>query len=193
MKEPLKIIKMEWIDKQNCTKYTTVIEKDGVQQDKETIINDLIDFVQEKLMLDTNNATKNQVNPLIIDVVTTTVSKNMSFYDASILLANNQILTMLRYSGIVSFYLMKYLEKNKLTLKTIEEHISKQDVEDYVHFTNVNQVLSKLEELGFSYTQIVQDMYKKKYITKDDLKKMDIPQDILDELTKDDDKPDSQN
>ena len=193
MKEPPKVIKMEWIDKQDGIKYTTVIEKDGVRQDKEDIINSLIDFVKAKLDTDTSNATKNQVNPLIIDVITHTLSKIVSLKEASMLLSDKEVLTALRYSGMVSFYLMKYLDKNNLTLKTIEEKISKEDVKEYLNLTLINQVISELMALGYSPVQVAQEMYKKKYITKDELIKMGFPPDSFDLLMEGTDKPDSQN
>jgi len=88
-----------------------------------------------------------------------------------------------------SFYLLKFIQNNKIKIHTIEEELTDDDIDTYERLSKASSTMSLANTMGLDHKEVIKSLLKHGKIKEEDLKALG-SEDILQELN-DEDKNDA--
>ena len=161
-----------------------LVDEDGDEVSVGETIEQVSQYISDKLESPKENTTSSQVFPLMAQSVTRGLSKLLGGQMASLLLSQE----MTRYSLIhmmsIGFYLWNVIHKNGFKIETTEEPVSQEDIDSYRRLNKITDVASTAAALGADPREMIRELLRQGHITRGDIQKLGA-EDILDDIPED--------
>jgi hypothetical protein len=140
---------------------------------KETI-QQLTEFVADKLKAEDTNTTKHQVTPLMAQAVVRGLIKLAGEAHACVMLSNESVRYALVHMMTVGFYLLKWIQKKKVKIQTTEHPVTDEDIAMYTRCSRATDSLTQFAAAGGDPKQLVKEFISDGTLKKEDLTEMGV-------------------
>ncbi len=133
------------------------------------VIKDLMEYINDKFKNpDTkNNSFVTQIYPLLANVLSTSLAGSLDPNLAAAVLTSNVVKDSFMMTMSLSFLLLQYIKQNNLTIHTIEEQLTEEQLEEWDTRVLISAIAGKASMLGVDFKQAVAVVYKHGNITLD--------------------------
>lgn len=167
---PEDIFSMVMLNKVKKTKVKVQLQdKEGDNIELPAIVEQLIKYIDDKLKDPSGNQFADQIMPLMSSAVLSTLGRIIGIRGTAFYLAEDNTRMALIWSMCVAFLLLKYVQKHELTINTIEEQVSDEEIEDFERKAKLNNIATLSELMGADPQQVLQELVDQGKITEDDL------------------------
>lgn len=169
---PEEAFKMITINHKKGTTVKVELEnKDGELVELGDIVADLLEYMEEKNKEnDGDNQFMNQILPLVAQGSISTIGRTAGLQNTAIYLSNPVLRGSFISAMAVGFLLLKYVQQNGLTIKTYEEKLSPEEIEELIRKTQVSSAATLAALSGLDPNEFLQMLLDKGMITQNDLK-----------------------
>lgn len=180
------VFKIFIIDKNSKKKVSVQLEdtETGEIVNLHEIFDQVQSYVTDQLKSKATNNTIQQIFPLMAQNLVHILPKILGKYSAAVMISNETIKYSFLSQMTASFYLLKFIQKNNLSIVTLEEDISDAEIEKYERLNHASSVMSLASIAGANSKEVVKEMLKHGSLTLEDIKELGINLDSGD--TKDD-------
>lgn len=153
----------------------TVEDENGDDVALSDILDNILDFMNDRLQSGTVNATATEVMPLISQVMSASLSKAVGHPAiASFILSQHNLRYGILQQMMLSFYLFKFIEKNNLKVISNEEDITDEEIEHLTRLDKAAAIATMGQFMGMSPQDMIKEMLSNGTLTKEDLAKLGI-------------------
>ena len=127
---PEEIFKMVLINKEKGTSvHVELFDEDGDEVELSEIIEKLLTYIEDKISSDEPNQFVDQIMPLMAQSVISGLGRMLGLEHTAFYLTNETSRIALINMMSIAFLLLKFLQKNKITIRTVETDISEEEIE----------------------------------------------------------------
>lgn len=132
------------------------------------ICTELLGYVNEKFEdEDMNNNFVTQVYPLLANMLSTSLAGSLDANLAAAVLTNNLIKDSFMMTMSLSFLLLQYIKQNNLSINTIEEPLSDEQIEQWDTRALISAIAGKATMLGIPFKTAIATVWKQGLLTLD--------------------------
>lgn len=134
------------------------------------ILEQLYTYISDQFSSSEINICTQQIHPLITEILVKSIKS--SFKDETLAittLAQPELRTAMIQQMLTTFYFLKFIQKNKIKIVSLEEDISKQDLEKIVLQDKLSSYIVTARLSGLSMQEIINAIMVSGIISKDDL------------------------
>lgn len=178
---PEEFFKMVTINKiKGITVRVELRDEEGDKIELADIIQQLTEYIQEKMQDTDGNQFADQIMPLMAQSIVSGLGRMVGIPLTSFYLANDLIRTSIINMMAISLLLHKFVQKNNLTIHTIEEKITEEEMETIERKSKANSVATMGAFMGIDPKEMLKNMLDRGDITPEDFN------DIINEGSEDD-------
>jgi hypothetical protein len=167
---PEDVFGMVMINKMRNKKVSCVlVDKDGDEIDMAEVITALLGYIQDRLRDDSENEFNDQIMPLMAQAMTSGLGRMIGIQLTGFHMANEVTRHAFIHMMGLSFLLLKWLQQKEITIQTIEEEISDDEIEALDRKSRANEVATMGSLLGGSPREILQQLMDNGQITQEDM------------------------
>lgn len=182
------LYKVTMIDRIRKVKITIQLkDEEGDEIPVRETIEQLTSYISDKVAEDKPNVTKQQVMPLMAQAMVGGMIKLLGPSHAMLMLSNQVTRYGLINMMTVSFYLLKWLQKNKIKIHTIEDSITEEEIDMYDRINTAGDLSIQAAAMGADPKKVIREMIKLGKLKKSDLAQMGT-EDWLEKETEEDKK-----
>lgn len=172
MMTPEDLFKMVLLNKRTKKKVSIeLMDKDGDEIDLADMLEELVNYVKDKLE-DDNNQLVDQIMPLMSQSLVSGMGRMLGLQATAFFVSNPNTRMALIYMMMISFILYKMVQVKDLTINTIEEEVSDEEIEEIERKSKASSVANMSAMLGMDPREALQQMVEKGDLTEEDLKDM---------------------
>ena len=152
---PEEIFKMVLINKEKGTSvHVELFDEDGDEVELSEIIEKLLTYIENKISSDEPNQFVDQIMPLMAQSVISGLGRMLGLEHTAFYLTNETSRIALINMMSIAFLLLKFLQKNKITIRTVETDISEEEIETIKRKANAGSAATMGALLGLSLIHI---------------------------------------
>jgi hypothetical protein len=146
-----------------------LVDENGDEIEINEVARKLTEYVTDQCDLGgDDNATLNQVIPLMGQAMTAGCYQLMGNKWATLLLSQEHVRMSIVYMMTVSFYLLKWLQKQKVRIHTEYEELSPEDIEHYEKIVKTGDAIQTVAALGGDPEEMLKHLLKEGQISQED-------------------------
>jgi len=169
--EPEDIFKMVTINKVRKKRtYIEIEDPDGSKIELKDIIIELLDYLKDKLSDNDSNQMTEQILPLMAQSVASGLSRIVGIKQTAFYLAQPEMRMAIIHMMTLSLYLLKFIQKEDLTINTYEEDVSDEEIAELERKTNISSTVTLATLAGEDPMQILKALRDQGKISEDDLR-----------------------
>jgi len=167
---PEDIFKMVMINKVRGTSlHVELFDEDGDEVELSEIIEKLLTYIEDKISSDEPNQFVDQIMPLMAQSVISGLGRMLGLDHTAFYLTNETSRIALINMMSIAFLLLKFLQKNKITIRTVEEEISEEEIEELKRKADAGSAATMGAFLGLDPREVLENLVEKGDITQEDL------------------------
>ena len=167
---PEEIFKMVLINKEKGTSvHVELFDEDGDEVELSEIIEKLLTYIENKISSDEPNQFVDQIMPLMAQSVISALGRMLGLEHTAFYLTNETSRIALINMMSIAFLLLKFLQKNKITIRTVETDISEEEIETIKRKANAGSAATMGALLGLDPKEVLENLVEKGEITQEDL------------------------
>ena len=167
---PEEIFKMVLINKEKGTSvHVELFDEDGDEVELSEIIEKLLTYIEDKISSDEPNQFVDQIMPLMAQSVISGLGRMLGLEHTAFYLTNETSRIALINMMSIAFLLLKFLQKNKITIRTVETDISEEEIETIKRKANAGSAATMGALLGLDPKEVLENLVEKGEITQEDL------------------------
>ncbi|MEK6881076.1 MAG: hypothetical protein AABY22_15765, partial [Nanoarchaeota archaeon] len=148
---------------------TELKDKNDITVPLDKVMLELTEYVKDKIDSKEDNVFRDQILPLMTQAVVLALPDLIGVEETALLLAKANGKYALIYSMATAFLLLKYMQKHNLSIETIEEEISQQEIQKIIKRIQINNAIIIAAEEGISKEQILQSLLSLGKVTEEDI------------------------
>ncbi len=141
------------------------------------VLEQVNEYVTNQLNSKETNSTIQQIFPLVAQQASYSVPRLAGADNAMFVFTSGLLKSTVLHQMIVSFYLLKFIQKNNLKIVTLEEDMTDEDIEKFEMASKLASVASMASLAGQDPKEVIKEMLKQGIIKKEDLKNLGIDYD----------------
>ncbi len=181
--------KMDFIDYKRKKRIWVTLSRDGEDIDFKDTVEQINQWIEDALKVGSDspngNKTLTEIFPLCAQLLSAGIVRSSGEEVAMFILSNQMIRHALLQQMMLSYYFLKFVQKNGITVTSEEEDITEEEIQRLVRVDKANSMAAMGSMLGMSPKDIVKEMLKSGQIQKEDLKGLDLGDDDETSGTKD--------
>jgi hypothetical protein len=136
------------------------------------VIESLIDYINGKIKSEEQNQFVDQIFPMMGQALVSGLGRLLGNGMTGFYLANDTSRHSFIFMMCISFLLLKYVQDKKLTIVTIEEPTTADEIESVTRKSKANSMAIMGSAMGMSYKEIMQELVNRGELTEADLQDM---------------------
>lgn len=168
--------------KKKCRRTITLKDKDGDTVSTKEVIQQVAEYVSDKLKDEKGNQFTDELVPLMAQAMVVGMTKLYGETLAAILLSDELTRHGILQMMLTSFVAIKFLQKKDISIVSHSEHISEAELASYIRTSQASDAIVKGQMLGLNATQMLEGLVKSGKIQADDLKKLGVDEETADKL-----------
>lgn len=170
---PEDVFSMVMLNKTKGTKVKVELrDKEGDLVELPAVVQQLLDYIDNKLQDTEGNQFADQIMPLMSSAILSTLGRTVGIKATAFYLAEDTTRMALIWSMCVAFLLLKYVQKHELTINTIEEKVSEEEIESFERKAKANNIATISELMGMDSQEVLKELVNQGKITEDDLSEL---------------------
>jgi hypothetical protein len=167
---PEEVFKMVMINKaKGTTVHVELCDKEGSKVELSEVIEQLLNYIQDKLEDDEANQFVDQIMPLMAQSVVSGLGRMLGIRHTAFFLANETSRVALVNMMSLSFLLLKFVQQKNLTIETFEEEISEDEIEQIERKAKAGSTATMGALLGLDPKEILDNLVEQGEISQADL------------------------
>jgi IMP dehydrogenase/GMP reductase len=172
-KEPVSLdsfLRLVTIDVKRKVRMTIrLIDEDGDEVPITETIEQISQFIMDKLNSSEENTISTQIFPMMAQSVAYGLTKILGPQLTSLFLTQEAVRYSLIHMMSVGFYLWNVIHKNGLKIETTEESVTQEEIDSFRRLNVASGVASMAAATGINPKDILRELVKNGYVTREDL------------------------
>lgn len=168
---PEEVFNMVSIDKKRGLKTTaTLMDEDEEEVPLGDVIEDLTKYIRDQLIDERGegNQFADQIMPLMSQSMASGLSRLIGIPSTAFIVGSDHLRMSMIHMMCVGFLLLKFVQKNNLTIHTIEEEISQEEIESMVRRSKATSAAQMGAMLGVHPKDVLKQLVQDGKITEED-------------------------
>jgi len=167
---PEEVFKMVMINKvKGTTVRVELCDQEGDKVELSEVIEQLLNYVEDKLEDDKANQFVDQIMPLMAQSVVSGLGRMLGIRHTAFFLANELSRVALVNMMSIAFLLLKFVQQKNLTIQTFEEEISEEEIEEIERKAKAGSTATMGALLGLDPKEILENLVEQGEISQADL------------------------
>lgn len=170
---PEEIIQVATVDKVRKVRITAEIrDEDGNVTPLHEIIEELLGYIKRKIESDDTNNFKEQIAPLMNQTLASGLPRLIGIGPACFYITNESARVSISIMMSLSLLLLKYIQEQKLTIFTVEEPLTDEEMESLQKRSDASSIATMGYAMGMTHKQIMETLLENDMVTREDLEDM---------------------
>lgn len=145
-------------------------DSEGAEVNLKEVITQVMEYVKEQLDSKEANVCAQQVYPLVTQILAGAINDVAGSKQIAALLMTQQLFRYtLIHHMIITFYFLKFIQKNKLNIITLEEEISDDEIENLFKMDSLGSMGLAAMTAGVPIEDIIKALIKSGKVSRSDL------------------------
>ena len=168
---PEEAFKMVMINRLKGTKvYCQLQDSDGDNIDLSEVVEQLLAYVKDQMdQSEEGNEFTDQIMPLMSQAMISGLGRTIGIPMTAFHMSNEVTRMAFIHMMAVSFLLLKWLQQKKITIETVEEEVTEEEIDELERKSKANDAATLGTLLGGSPQEILQGLMENGQITKEDM------------------------
>lgn len=166
---PEDVFNMVLINKRDKKKVSVVlVDEEGDEIDLAEMLEELVGYVKDKMQSEEGNQLTEQIMPLMSQSLVSGLGRLIGINATAFFITNPNTRMALIYMMMVAFTLYKMVQVKDLTIHTIEEEVSDEEIDEIERKSQASSVANMASMLGVDPREAVKSMIERGDLTEED-------------------------
>lgn len=170
---PEEVFSMVMINKMRNKKVSCeLIDSDGDEVELHEVVEQLLGYIKDRMQDEGENEFNDKIMPLMTQAMVSGLARMIGIPHTAFHMSNEVTRHAFIHMMGMSFLLLKWLQQKNITIQTIEEDISDEEIERLDRKSRAHDVATMGSLLGGSPQKILQELMENGQITEEDMHDM---------------------
>jgi len=157
-------------------------DKEGDEVSITEITSSVTEYILDKLKDEKPNQIKSEIMPIISQAMVAGMAKLIGNDNAVYVLSDSYMRGLFLDLMMVAFALLKFIQKKDLSIVTMAEPVTEEEISSYRRTTHCASAISRASLLGVSPRDLIKEMLSRGLIREEDLTTMGMKADAVAQL-----------
>lgn len=150
--------------------FVTIQDSDGDEVDMKDMLDNLNRYITDNLVNEDANVLKDEISPLITQIFMGSLVYASGHPGTAAFIASQESMRYtITHQMLLSFYFLKFVQKNNLKIITREEDVSDEEIEKIRRINKANSVATMGAMMGVEPKDIIKQLIKSGQLNKEDV------------------------